>query len=287
MSNLDYYNVLPHRVTLLQGNYSNNRQSISGFVRHHTAGVIRSPEKLNELWDPRTGRKASTNYMFGIDGLVSQHVWDAHTAWANAHDWANRNLLSGEHTNNYGDPAWSISDETIIAGARWVAALANFYKWGEPKFNKNVFDHCQFTSTGCPYHLTYPAGKYNDEWFEEAVFFYHELKNKRVDRFGNPIKHNFPAPKPLLEGPLMALTHEEQVELLVKTREIHNALLAPVPSLVEGSDVKLSRVHMVDQLDRKVEEIHIKQTGENTAIQIQMDANLKIEKDHKLEDETH
>lgn len=37
-------------------------------------------------------------------------------------------------------------------------------------------------------------------------------------------------------GPLMALTHEEQVELLAKTRELHDALLKPRPSLVDDGD---------------------------------------------------
>ena len=285
---LDYYSVIPHEIALLGGHFTYGRDSISGLVRHHTAGVLNAAQ-LNKVWSPNGGRQASTNYLANPTGKISQHVWDNNTAWGNAHTWANRNLLSLEHSNSEGPPDWPISDATIIGGARWGAALANFYKWGKPEFNKNIFDHRRFTSTSCPHHLHAYDGRYNDEWFEEATWFYDQLQNKLVDAQGNPIKINFPAPKPAPqeEGFLMALSHDEQVELLTKTREIHNALLAPVPSLVPGSTFEAPRTTMIDLLDRKVEQLHVKYGGESSEAQQECDTHVETEKAHTLEDEDH
>ncbi len=118
---LDYYEVMPHKITLLGGHFTPGRDSISGLVRHHTAGVLNAAD-INRIWSPNGGREASTNYLADPVGEISQHVWDNDAAWANANTWANRNLLSLEHSNNAGAPDWPISDETIIGGARWGRA---------------------------------------------------------------------------------------------------------------------------------------------------------------------
>lgn len=288
---LDYYEVMPHKVTLLGGHFTHGRDSIKGMVRHHTAGVL-DAAALNRVWSPNGGRQASTNYLTDQNGVVSQHVWDNNTAWANANTFANRNYLSMEHSNNGGAPGWPIADATIIGGARWAAALARFYKWGKPEFNKNIFDHRKFTSTSCPHHLHAYDGKYNDEWFEEATWFYDQLQNKLVDGQGNPIKVNFPPPAPKpepqeKEGFLMALSHDEQVELLTKTRELHNAFLKPVPSRVEGSTFEAKRVDFIDLIDRKVEELHVEYSGKSSPAQLDADAHASTVSSHKLEDEDH
>ena len=285
---LDYYNVIPHEIALLGGNFTYGRDSKSGLVRHHTAGVLNA-QQLNKVWSPNGGRQASTNYLANTLGKISQHVWDDNTAWANAHTWANRNLLSIEHSNNDGPPDWPISDETIIGGARWGAALANFYKWGKPAFNVNVFDHRRFTSTSCPHHLHAYDGRYNDEWFEEATWFYDQLQHKLVDAQGNPIKMNFPAPTPTpkKERIFMYLTEAEEREILTSVRELKNAFLAPVPSLVPGSTFEAPRTTMIDLLDRKVEELHQEYHGKPSAAQVECDAHAKADADHKLEDEEH
>ena len=285
---LDYYQVIPHEIALLGGNFTYGRDSKSGLVRHHTAGVLNA-QQLNKVWSPNGGRQASTNYLANTIGKISQHVWDDNTAWANAHTWANRNLLSIEHSNNDGPPDWPISDETIIGGARWGAALANFYKWGKPAFNVNVFDHRRFTSTSCPHHLHAYDGRYNDEWFEEATWFYDQLQHKLVDAQGNPIKMNFPAPTPApkKERIFMYLTESEEREILTTVRELKNAFLAPVPSLVPGSTFEAPRTTMIDLLDRKVEELHQEYHGKPSTAQVECDAHAKVDAEHKLEDEDH
>lgn len=285
---LDYYEVMPHKITLLGGHFTHGRDSISGLVRHHTAGVLNAAQ-LNHVWRPNGGRQASTNYLTDTIGEVSQHVWDNNTAWANAHTWANRNLLSMEHSNNAGAPGWPIADETIIGGARWAAALARFYKWGVPKFNVNIFDHRKFTSTSCPHHLHAYDGKYNDEWFEEATWFYDQLQRKLVDPQGNPIKQNFPAPtpEPTRKGIFMHLSEAEEREILTTVRELKNAFLKPVPSRVEGSTFEAPRVDFIDLIDRKVEELHVEYSGKSSPAQVEADEHAKTDAEHKLEDEDH
>lgn len=286
---LDYYNVIPHKVTLLGGHFTPGRDSIKGLVRHHTAGVLNAAQ-LNRIWRPNGGRQASTNYLTDVSGVVSQHVWDNDSAWANAHAWANRNYLSMEHSNNAGGPDWPIADATIIGGARWGAALANFYKWGRPEFNKNIFDHRKFTATSCPHHLHAYAGRYNDEWFEESTWFFDQLEKKLVDGQGNPIKHNFPAPTPAPtpeEGFMSALTPDEQRELLTKTRELHNAFLAPVPSTVPGSTYEAPRVTFLDHMDRKIEDLHVQHGGTESPTQAAMDVQARTISSHRLTDEDH
>ena len=288
---LDYYQVMPDRIALLGGHFTPGRDAIKGLVRHHTAGVL-DADDINRIWSPNGGRQASTNYLSDVVGDISQHVWDGDAAWANAHSWANRNLLSQEHSNSAGPPGWPITDETIIGGARWGAALARFYKWGVPEYNVNIFDHRDFTSTSCPHHLAHPSGKYNDPWLEESTWFYGQLMNGLVDGQGNPIKFNFPPETVVDETPkkeriFMYLTEAEEREILTSVRELKNALLTPVPSQVEGSNVEISRVHMIDQADRKIEELHVKSFSEPSTAQRQLDVNLRIERDHKLEDEDH
>ncbi|WP_313550112.1 N-acetylmuramoyl-L-alanine amidase [Corynebacterium sp.] len=283
---LDYYTVQPHKVALLGGNYTPGRDSISGLARHHTAGILNAVQ-LNDVWDPNDGRQASTTYLIDQYGIISQHVWDGDTAWANANTWANRNLLSMEHSNNEGPPNWSISDESIKGGGRWGAALATFYKWGTPRFNKNIYDHRRFTSTSCPHHLAAPSGKYNNEWFEEATWFYGQLSKKLVDGQGNPIKLNFPpTPKPK-EKLFMSLTPAEEREILTGIRIIKNALTAPRPSAVEGSNFKADLPTYVGLIDRKVEELHQEYAGKATKVQEACEAHAKADAEHKVEDEAH
>lgn len=285
---LDYYEVMPHKITLLGKNftYGRNGHKIQRLVRHHTAGVL-DAAALNRVWQ---NRPASTHYLIDPQGIVSQHVWDNNAAWANAHWQANQDSLSMEHSNNAGAPGWPISDETIIGGARWGAALNRFYDLGRPKFNGNVNDHRQFTSTSCPHHLHDPGGKYSHGWFEEATWFYDQLQKKLVDAQGNPIKQNFPAPKPAptqKKGLFMHLSEAEEREILTKVREIHSGLLKPVPSLVEGSTFEAPRVDMIDLIDRKVEELHVEYHGKPSVTQRECDEHAKADAEHDPADEDH
>ena len=221
----DYMKVEPDRVALLGKHFTPGRggRKIRYITRHHTAGVLNA-DQINSVW---TTRPASAHYLIGVTGIVSQHVWDANTAWSNANSVSNQESITIEHSNSAGAAQdWPIAAATIDEGARWTAALCRFYKLGRPQFGVNVRDHKQFTSTSCPYHLA-NGGKYHARYMRVAQAFYDELTN----------------PPKKEEGPLMALSDAEQRELLAKTRDIH-AQLGPWPQL--GKNDKGQNLTLVD-----------------------------------------
>lgn len=185
MTRLDYYKVEPHKIALLGKNYttaSRRKGQIKYITRHHTAGIL-DAAALNRVWKDRP---ASTHYLADQHGIISQHVWDRHIAWSNGNAASNRETLTIEHSNNGGaSQGWPISQATIIAGARWAAALCLYYGLGRPVFGKNIRDHREFTSTSCPHHLA-NGGKYHQQWMDEAQRFYDQLARKSVNKDGTP-----------------------------------------------------------------------------------------------------
>lgn len=208
----DYYTLEPHEIYLLGKHYTPGRAGakIEFVTRHHLMyqGDVR--QVVDKIWNTR---EASAHIVIDPVGEVGQAVWDSNTAWANANQWANRRTLAIEHSNNTGrvngndyDPrSWNISDETIIAGARWAAAVLVHEKLGPPVYGKNIRDHGEFSATGCPVHLWGPhpknpwggkPGKYHGPWMEEAKAFYDLLDKKLVAPDGSPLSGKFPPPKP-------------------------------------------------------------------------------------------
>ena len=230
---------------------------------------------VDRIWN---SRPASAHHVIGPNGRWVQTVYDRDTAWANASQWANQRTIAIEHSNNTGrahgndfhPDSWNISDATIISGARVAAAYCLYFKLGRPVYGKNIRDHFEFTSTGCPVHLQGPkagnawggkAGKYHQRWMNEAQRFYDELAAGRVNPDGTP-KKPVPSPAPKTEGgPLMALTHEEQVELLRLVRDIHHELTHEFQSRYTDVDGKQSEyrdtlIGYMLNTDRKVEDVH-------------------------------
>ena len=174
----DYLRVEPDLYALLPvspARFTRGRRAkIEYITRHHTAGKL-DAAVINRVW---RDREASAHYLVDPTGKVSQHVNDADTAWSNASAHSNARSISIEHSND-GGPDWSISDETIINGARWAAALCLFYGLGRPVYGRNIRDHKEFSGTSCPYHLA-KGGKYHDRWMAEAQRFYDELSARKT-----------------------------------------------------------------------------------------------------------
>lgn len=225
---LDYYKLEPHRFDLVPSNrFKVGREGRKPryIVRHHLMMVNATGEQVRGVW---LDRPASAHYTIqgaaGRVGQVSQHVYDANTAFANA-DWvANLESYTIEHSNNTGrvngndyDPgSWNISDDVLKAGARWAAALLVHDKMGPPVYGSTIRDHNMFTSTGCPVHLSGPhrgnpwggkAGKYHQQWMDEAVWFYDQLSKKLVNPDGAPLKMNFAPPKETMMADFDTKTH--------------------------------------------------------------------------------
>ena len=281
---IDYYKLEPHRYDLVPSN--RYRVGRSGkkpryIVRHHLMMVNATGEAVRGVW---LDREASAHYSIqgaaGRLGQVSQHVYDANTAFANA-DWnANLESYTIEHSNStgrfngsdYHDKAWNIADEVIIAGARWAAALLVHDKMGPPVYGLGgtIRDHNMFTSTGCPVHLSGPhnrnpfsgkAGKYHHAWMEEAKSFYYQLDKKLVNPDGTPIKQGFTPPKK--EDAEVAFTETDRKML----REVHHELTHRFDSRYDLERLRRGEIHERQvykdtqagyalEGDRKVEDIH-------------------------------
>ena len=214
----NYLTVQPDRVALLGRNFTQGRggRKIRYITRHHTAGVL-DADAINRVW---ASRPASAHYLVDPKGIVSQHVWDAATAWSNANSVSNQESLTIEHSNSAGaGQDWPINDITVKEGARWAAALCLFYGLGKPEFGRNIRDHREFSATSCPYHLA-KGGKYHQTWMDEARRFYDVLAAAKA---GNVTAPKPPAPEKQEETPAMP-DHDR------------------VPSLI-NPDVKLTLQH--------------------------------------------
>lgn len=257
----DYLKVLPDKVKLLQKHFTPGRggYQIEYIVRHHLAGI----GTTEDVWQWWQTRQASAHYVVETTGIVGQIVWDNDTAWANADSIANRKSLTIEHSNISGAPAWSITNETIMEGARLAAALCLFYGLGRPVFGRNIRDHRDFFATSCPHNLAF-GQKYHDAWMKEAQRFYDVLLNPTIIEHEDVLAIEE-------ENILSALTPSEQREVLDGIRLLKKALIAPLPSLVEGSAYAADVGTYVRQVDRKVEELHVEYAGRSTKTQIEAD----------------
>lgn len=168
---MDYQNLRADVERFLTRHFSQGRDgnNIDKVVIHHNAGCL-SVDDIYNVWQ---SREASAHYQVTEDGTVGQLVHDWDTAW-HAGSWAaNSTSIGVEHANCGGaGEGWPISDATVIAGARLVAALCWGYNLGRPEWCVNVFPHQYFSSTACPGQL---ATTHRERYMAEAQRFYDEL----------------------------------------------------------------------------------------------------------------
>lgn len=134
--------VSPRRIT------SPRRQKVSFIVLHHMAMVGHGEDALTACSNAWLKRAASAHY--GVaDGFIRQYVWDRDEAWATANSLGNQAGISIEHANSTGGPTWQVSPDTLLAGAKLVAALHHFHNLGRPVWGKTLFQHSNFYNTAC------------------------------------------------------------------------------------------------------------------------------------------
>lgn len=152
-----------------------NGRKIEYITRHHMGG-IGDGRKCIEWWQ---NRAASAHAAISPRGKRDQIIAPEDTAYANA-DWES-NLVSYaiEHSNDSGAPGWSISEDTLREGAYLAAEVCLSEDLGRPLFGKNIRDHCEFTSTECPYHLRF-GHKYHNKWMKYAQDHYDALTRTPV-----------------------------------------------------------------------------------------------------------
>lgn len=265
----------PDKIRLMNKHFTRGRggKKIDMVVIHHMAGV----GDTDQCWQWWQTRQASAHYAISPNGEIGQLVWDRDTAWHAANLDINQRSIGIEHSNSAGAAAdWPISDRTLEEGAHLVAAICKFYNLGRPQWGKNVRTHSDFFATSCGYHLR-PGWKYHAHYMARAQYWF--------DQMTKPVTPPV-APAPDKKDDFMpALTHDEQRDFYTKVKELHNAFLTPVPSLVPGSNFEAPRADMIDLLDRKVEELHVEYSGKSTPTQVELDENVAIEAAHDPADE--
>lgn len=187
---------------------------IDRVVIHHNAANNWSTERVRDLWN--NDREASAHYQVEADGTIGQIVHDKDTAWHAANADINARSIGIEHANISGPPRWQISDKTIEEGAHLVAAICRAYKLGRPQWGKNVFGHSQFAQTSCPHQLA-PGGEDHDTYMRRAQHWYDQMTGAGSSKIAPPAQ----------KGTLMALTDDEQRELLDAVRDIRTQLRGP------------------------------------------------------------
>ena len=105
----------------------------------------------------------------------------------------------------------------------------------------------------------YSFGKHlHFEWLPHPFDFYTPTYGRRQPRYGSIVPQSAPsapAPAPVTKGALMALTDNEQTELLRKVRELHRDYIQGVPgSHADGDSFNLLR-RMAQKLGVTVNEV--------------------------------
>lgn len=165
---MDWDNVIADETKILTVHYTPGRsQNIRGIVVHHNSGNL----SIQDCYDVWQTREASAHYQVDISGRIGQLVHDRDTAWhaGKANSWT----IGVEHANNQFGP-WTISDETLEAGAHLVAALCKYYDLGRPEWMSNVFPHSYFMATDCPGEI---GGFQNEAYMSRAQAWYDAMMN--------------------------------------------------------------------------------------------------------------
>lgn len=160
---------------------------IDRIVIHHNAGDL-TTEGCYRVWTG--GREASAHYQVEADGTIGQLVHDRDTAWHCRGQ--NYRSIGIEHANNAFGP-WTVSAETLDAGAHLVAALCLYYGLGRPEWGANVFCHRDFIATACPGELG-PGGSQHDAYMARAQAWYDSMA-------GGAPQPGAPAQKPAQQAP--------------------------------------------------------------------------------------
>lgn len=173
---MDWLNLIADEDMILEKNFTVGRagKNINKIVVHHNAGTL----TIKGCYDVWQEREASAHYQVEREGRIGQLVHDKDTAW-HAGDWeVNTTSIGIEHANQTLGPTWTVSKETIDAGAHLVAALCHFYKLGVPEWGKNVFQHKDFSSTSCPGAL---ATTQKDLYMNKAKGWYFAMSSSTVE----------------------------------------------------------------------------------------------------------
>lgn len=162
---MDWKNLVADKQMWLTAHFYEGRAAtIDRVIVHHNAGRL-TTEGCYSVWQ---AREASAHYQVEADGTIGQLVHDRDTAWHCPGQ--NARSIGVEHANSGFGP-WTVSAETLDAGAHLVAALCLYYGLGRPAWGVNVFCHRDFNATACPGELG-PGGSQHDAYMARAQAWY-------------------------------------------------------------------------------------------------------------------
>ena len=132
---------------LMDKHYTPGRRlKICEIIVHHNAGNL----TVESCWQTWQTRSASAHYQVERNGRIGRLVNDTDTAWHASNGTVNARSIGIEHADATFAPTWTISDETLDAGARLVAELCREHGLGRPEWGRNIRGHGDVAATTCP-----------------------------------------------------------------------------------------------------------------------------------------
>lgn len=138
---------------ILSPNYSVRTSPITKFTPHHVAVADALAEAV-AIGFQAPERRASANYIIGIDGTIICCVPEEYMAWTSSSDVNDNQAITVEVCNSTGAPEWKISDAALEALINLGADICRRYdlsgfKWTGDK-NGTLTIHKMFVPTVCP-----------------------------------------------------------------------------------------------------------------------------------------
>lgn len=137
-------------VPAYSGNYTKGREgkAIQEITIHHMAGRL-TAQRCGELFQA-VGRKGSTHYGIGYDGIIANYVDENDTAWSNSNWDANCRAITIETANSSSGGNWPVNDITLQSLIKLVADIAIRNNLVPLVKGKNLTWHQMYSATACP-----------------------------------------------------------------------------------------------------------------------------------------
>lgn len=137
-------------VPAYSGNYTQGRRGnkISKITVHHMAGVM-SATQCGALWQ-RKGRRGSSHYGIGNDGVIGNYVDENNIAWTDSNWKSNCTSVTIETSNNARGGDWTVSDVALNSLIKLCADIAKRNGLGTLVPGKNLTWHSMYSNTQCP-----------------------------------------------------------------------------------------------------------------------------------------
>lgn len=137
-------------VPAYSGNYTQGRRGnkISKITIHHMAGIM-SAIQCGALWQ-RVGRRGSSHYGIGNDGVIGNYVDENNIAWTDSNWKSNCTSVTIETSNNARGGDWTVSDNALNSLIKLCADIAKRHNLGTLVPGKNLTWHSMYANTTCP-----------------------------------------------------------------------------------------------------------------------------------------